>query len=210
MEEYPVIVAEVTDDIGVVRLNRPAQRNALSIQNLQELDAALSSVLDRTNVKALIVTGTDNVFAAGADLRELVNLYPSSALEFAKMGQRVFQRIADASQTTIAAINGFCMGGGLDLALACDIRIASSQATFSHPGARRGIITGWGGTLRLPRLIGKSRALELFLTGRHFYSEEALQIGFVNTVFDPVLTGALQIAAKVKQKNKAPDRSPAP
>jgi enoyl-CoA hydratase len=196
LEDSPAIVSEVTDGIGVIRLNKPNQRNALSIRDLRELDATLSSVLHRSDVKALIITGIDNVFAAGADLRELVNLDPAAALEFAKLGQRVFQRIADAQQTTIAAINGFCMGGGLDLALACDIRIASPLAVFSHPGARRGIITGWGGTQRLPRLIAKSAALDLLLTGRRVPANEALNLGLVTSVSKDAFQTARLIALR--------------
>jgi enoyl-CoA hydratase len=202
LEDSPAIVSEVTDGIGVIRLNRPNQRNALSIENLRELDATLSSLLHHSDLKSVIVTGTDNVFAAGADLRELVNLDSSSALEFAKLGQRVFQRIADARQTTIAAINGYCMGGGLDLALACDIRIASPQAVFSHPGTRRGIITGWGGTQRLPRIIGRTRAIELFATARRLSSEEALFLGLVTRVGDPVLECAFNVARQALQGSK--------
>lgn len=142
----------------------------------------------------MIVTGSNNVFAAGADLRELVNLDPASALEFARMGQRVFQQIADAQQTTIAAINGYCMGGGLDLALACDIRIASPQAVFSHPGARRGIITGWGGTQRLTQVVGRTRALEFFLTAATYSSEAALEMGLISAIADPVGDSALKLA----------------
>ena len=101
------------------------------------------------------------------------------------------QKIADAPQLTIAAINGYCMGGALDLALACDIRLASSEAVFSHPGAKLGIITGWGGTQRLPRIVGRARALELFATARRITSLEALQNGLVTQVEDPVVECAI-------------------
>ncbi len=194
MEDSPAIVSEVTDGIALVRLNRPKQRNALSIQNLRELEDTLTSVLPRSGVKALIVTGTDNVFAAGADLRELSQLNTNSALEFAKFGQAIFQTIADAKQLTIAAINGYCMGGGLDLALACDIRIASQHAVFSHPGARRGIITGWGGTQRLSRIVGRARALELFIIAGRYSSEAALELSLISAIADPVHEGALKLA----------------
>lgn len=110
-------------------------------------------------------------------------------------------QIADAKQVTIAAINGYCMGGGLDLALACDTRVASKDAVLSHPGAKRGIITGWGGTQRLPRLIGRQRALDLFLTARLIRSEEALQIGLISSICDPVLTCALQLASSAGKGN---------
>jgi enoyl-CoA hydratase len=103
----------------------------------------------------------------------------------------VFQRIADARQLTIAAINGYCMGGAMDLALACDVRVASIDAIFAHPGAWLGIITGWGGTQRLPRLIQKGRALELFVTGRRITSAEALEVGLVSSVSDSPLDNAI-------------------
>ena len=113
------------------------------------------------------------------------------------MGQELFQQIANARQVTIAAINGYCMGGALDLALACDIRLASANAVFAHPGARLGIITGWGGTQRLPRLIGKARALEFFATARRLSSQEALEIGLITQIHDPVLESARAMAVTI-------------
>ena len=195
----PSLLVEFHDSAAVIRFNRASQRNSLSVATLHELGYALSSLVVRTDIRAIVFTGTGNVFASGADISELVNLDPASALEFSRFGQQTFQRIADARQLTIAAINGYCIGGGLDLALACDLRVASKDAVLSHPGAKRGIITGWGGTQRLPRLIGKQRALEFFLTARHVKSEEALQVGLVNRICDPVLNGALQFAASVYQ-----------
>ncbi|MGI9066858.1 MAG: enoyl-CoA hydratase/isomerase family protein [Pyrinomonadaceae bacterium] len=167
------IVTEVIGSIAIVRFNRPAKRNPLSISTLQELKNILSTLLPREDIEGMIITGTGDVFASGADIRELVQLNPASALEFSRLGQGLFQALADAKQITIAAINGYCLGGALDLALACDIRVASSAAVFSHPGARLGSITGWGGTQRLPRLIGRARALELFATARRYSSEAA-------------------------------------
>jgi enoyl-CoA hydratase len=209
--DSPSLLTEVTDNIAIVRFNRPAQRNSLSLSTLQELDKALTAVLPREDLKAIIFTGTDDVFASGADIRELTQLSRSSALQFAKLGQTLFQNIADARQVTIAAINGYCMGGALDLALSCHIRVASKNAIFSHPGAKRGIITGWGGTQRLPRIIGKSQALDLFITARQVRSDEALRLGLVSKVSDPVLHSALQVAASVSTKTKtAPNLSPAP
>lgn len=204
------LLVDVNDSAAVVRINKPAKRNSLSVSTLHELDETLNTLLPREDLNGIIFTGTGNVFASGADIAELTELDRSSALQFSLLGQRVFQRIADAKQITIAAINGYCMGGALDLALSCDIRVASKNAVLSHPGAMRGIITGWGGTQRLPRLIGRRRALELFLTARRVHSEEALQIGLVSRVFDPVLICAFQLAASIRQKNAAPNRSPAP
>lgn len=205
------LLTEVSDGIAIVRINKPAQRNSLSLSTLQELDRALTGFLPREDLKAIIFTGTDDVFASGANIRELTQLNPSSALQFAKLGQTLFQQIADAKQVTIAAINGYCMGGALDLALSCDIRVASTNAIFSHPGAKRGIITGWGGTQRLPRIIGKSQALDLFITARQVRSEEALRLGLVTKVSDPVLDCAIRVAAAIATQTKtAPNLSPAP
>lgn len=193
------IVTEVGDSIAVVRLNRPAQRNPLSRDTLQELKRILSVVINDEAIEAIIITGTDAVFASGADIRELSQLDPAAAREFSKSGQELFQTIAGASQITIAAINGYCMGGGLDLALACDLRIASKAAVFAHPGARLGIITGWGGTQRLPRIIGRARALEFFTSARKYDSEEACAAGLISHIADPVLKFAISLAAAKKE-----------
>ena len=189
------LLIEIHDSAAVVRFNRPSQRNSLSVSTLQELSSTLGGLLVRPDIHAIIITGTGDVFASGADISELVQLNPTAAHGFSRLGQQTFQHIADAKQVTIAAINGYCMGGGLDLALACAIRVASTNAILSHPGAKRGIITGWGGTQRLPRLIGRQRALDLFLTTRLIRSEEALQIGLISRISDPVLTCALEVAS---------------
>ena len=196
-EDSPPIVTKLDGAIAVIRFNRPAQRNPLSISALHDLESTLLELMPRDDVKALIFTGTADVFASGANIRELAQLDSISALHFSQLGQRVFQTIADARQLTIAAINGYCMGGALDLALACNIRVASVDAIFAHPGARLGIITGWGGTQRLPRVIQKGRALELFLTGRRIMSAEALELGLVSKVSDCPLATAISIAGSL-------------
>jgi enoyl-CoA hydratase len=193
-EDSPAIVTELDGAIAVIRFNRPAQRNPLSISTLQDLENSLLALIPRDDVKVLIFTGTADVFASGANIRELAKLNSISALQFSQLGQRVFQRIADARQLTIAAINGYCIGGALDLALACDVRVASNDAVFAHPGARLGIITGWGGTQRLPRIIQKGRALELFLTGHRITSAEAIEVGLLSNVSDCPLDNAIAIA----------------
>ena len=189
------LLIEIHDSAAVVRFNRPSHRNSLSVSILQELSSTLSGLLIRPDIHAIILTGSGDVFASGADISELVQLDPTAAHAFSRLGQQTFQQIADAKQVTIAAINGYCMGGGLDLALACDIRVASTDAVISHPGAKRGIITGWGGTQRLPRLIGTQHALDLFLTARLIHSEEALQLGLISRICDPVLSCALEVAS---------------
>lgn len=188
----PALVIEHRGAHAIVRLNRPGERNSLSLNTLEELDRTVSALVERKDITSLIFTGTDDVFASGANIRELAALSPESARAFAHLGQRLFQKIADAPQLTIAAINGYCMGGGLDLALACDLRCASSGAIFAHPGARRGIITGWGGTQRLPRLIGTARALEMFATARRLKSDEAYEFGLIHRIGDPVLDCAFE------------------
>ena len=194
------IVVEARSSFAIVRLNRPAERNSLSVATLEELDSIVTSLLARTDLSSIIFTGTNDVFASGADIRELTALTPASAREFAARGQRLFQKIADAKQLTIAAINGYCMGGGLDLALCCDTRCASPDAIFAHPGARLGIITGWGGTQRLPRLVGAARALEMFTTAKRIGSREAYEIGLVSKIGEPVLDCAIEIALASQSK----------
>ncbi|HEX8136343.1 MAG TPA: enoyl-CoA hydratase/isomerase family protein [Pyrinomonadaceae bacterium] len=191
------LIVQSRPPLAIIRFNRPAERNPLSTTALNHLDAAVSALTARDDLRAIIFTGTGDVFASGADIREIAALLPEAAREFARRGQRLFQRIADAKQVTIAAVNGYCMGGALDLALACHLRYASRDAVFAHPGARLGIITGWGGTQRLPRLIGMSRALEILLTARRVNSEEALSIGLVNQIGDPVLECACEAALRL-------------
>jgi len=181
----------------IVTFNRPASRNSLSIAALYELDSLLSILVNKPALKTLIFTGVENVFLSGANIGELSSLDSVTAREFSSLGQKVFQRLTDAPQLTIAAINGYCMGGGLDFALACDIRLAASTAVFAHPGARLGIITGWGGTQRLPRLIGKARAIEFFVTARRLASHEALKVGLITGICDPVIREAMVLANKM-------------
>ncbi|HJU53735.1 MAG TPA: enoyl-CoA hydratase/isomerase family protein [Pyrinomonadaceae bacterium] len=190
------VVVEARASVAIVRLNRPSERNALSVATLEELDSTVSALIARADLNSIIFTGTGDVFAAGADIRELSRLSVGAAKEFAARGQRLFQKIADARQLTIAAVNGYCMGGGLDLALCCDVRCAAPAAVFAHPGARLGIITGWGGTQRLPRLIGTARALEMFCTAKRVEAREAYEIGLVSRIGEPVLDCAIEIAKR--------------
>jgi len=201
-EDSPPIVFEVDGATAILRFNRPARRNTLSLDTLQELSRITSDVFPRDEIHAVIFTGTEDVFASGANIYELAQLDPGAALEFSQRGQKLFQTIADARQVTIAAINGYCMGGGLDLALACDLRVASKSAVFSHPGARLGIITGWGGTQRLPRMIGRANALEFFIRGRRYSSDEALGVGLIGQVSDSVVADALKLAQRSQNRER--------
>ncbi|HEX8175704.1 MAG TPA: enoyl-CoA hydratase/isomerase family protein [Pyrinomonadaceae bacterium] len=185
------VVLEHHGACAVIRLNRPAERNPLSVSTLESLYEIFSALLARSSIDRIIFTGAGDVFASGANIREVAMLTPQTAIEFALRGQRLMRKIAGAPVLTIAAVNGYCMGGGLDLALSCSLRFASERAVFAHPGARLGIITGWGGTQRLPRLIGSARALEFFTTARRIESHEALELGLVDRICDPVLECAL-------------------
>lgn len=166
----------------IVRFNRPEIRSPLSIFVLEELGEILGKIRESSNIETVVFTGTGDVFASGADLREIAAVKPETAAGFALRGQDLMNEISRLTQTTVAAINGFCFGGALDLALACDRRIAAPDATFSHPGANLGIITGWGGTQRLPRLVGEARALEMFFTAKRVDAAEALRIGLIDRI----------------------------
>jgi enoyl-CoA hydratase/carnithine racemase len=171
----------------VVRFVRPEVRNPLSNEVLTELEEILTELKAERTIGRLIFTGSENVFASGADLNQIGRLTSDTAGDFGRRGQSLMVRIAELPILTIAAINGYCFGGALDLALACRKRIAGPKATFCHPGAGLGIITGWGGTQRLPKLIGQARALEMFFTASPISAEEALRIGLVDAVAgDPV------------------------
>ena len=186
-EVSTAIVVEVDGPIAILRFANPQQRNALSLATLKQLQITLNETSNRSEIKCIIFTGSDDVFASGADIRDLTRLNAKSAEEFSRLGQGLFQTIADATQLTVAAINGYCMGGAMDLALACDIRVASPNAVFAHPGARLGIITGWGGTQRLPRLVGRTAALDLLLTAKRINADDALRLGLVTRLAsDPV------------------------
>jgi enoyl-CoA hydratase len=195
--QTPHVVTERRGPHAVIRINRPEQRNSLSASTLDELEEAFDRLARDEQIKAVVFTGTGDAFASGADIRELAALTPDSARAFAERGQRLFARIAAARQLTIAAVNGYCMGGGLDLALSCRVRVASPRAVFAHPGARLGIITGWGGTQRLPRLIGSSRALEMFTTARRINADEALEIRLVSRLHEDPLACAFEIASRL-------------
>ena len=190
----PPIDLEISRSIAVIRFCKPKERNPLAKRTLDVFEEILTRLKIKPDLNAIIVTGTDDVFLSGADIRELKNLDSQSAIEFSRRGQLLTNALGTLPQLTIAAINGYCMGGGLDVAMACDIRIASASSVFAHPGARLGIITGWGGTQRLPRIVGRARALELFCTARRWTSEEALKAGLITQIADPVLESAMALA----------------
>jgi enoyl-CoA hydratase len=187
------VLTEKNADALIIKFNRPEIRSPLSVFVLGRLDNILDEAVEDLEIEKIIFTGKDDVFASGADLREIAALSTDAAHEFAIRGQRLMNKISALNQTTIAAVNGFCFGGALDLALACDKRIAVRDAQFSHPGVSLGIITGWGGTQRLPRLIGEANALEMFLTAKRISAEEALRIGLINVISEDLINDALKM-----------------
>lgn len=175
-----------SDGIRTITINRPEKLNALNVATVAELDAAITDVVSDDAVEAVVITGAgDKAFVAGADISELQSLDPVEAKEFALRGQAVFSRLERLSIPVIAAVNGYALGGGCELAMACHIRVASSNAVFGQPEVKLGLIPGYGGTQRLPRLIGRGRALEILLTGRNVDAREAKQIGLVTAVCEP-------------------------
>jgi len=185
-----ILIEEIGRNI-IIRFNRPEIRSPLSIAILELLEKVVDDVAKRDDIDRVIFTGVGNVFASGADLREIAKIDTQSAREFALRGQELMKRISELPVRTIAAVNGICFGGALDLALACKYRIASPDAVFSHPGADLGIITGWGGTQRLPRLVGEAVALEMFFTAKRSTADEALGVGLVDRVVTDPLDFAL-------------------
>jgi enoyl-CoA hydratase/carnithine racemase len=166
----------------------------LKINLIDDLKLALAEARG----ERVVITGSDSFFAAGADIGELAMLTGPEALAYARRGQSLMDAIEFHRAVTIAAIDGYCFGGGLDLALACDLRIATNRSIFAHPGGRIGIMTGWGGTRKLPLTIGKSRALEMMAAGRRIDAAEALQWGLVGAVVDDPVEYALSIKLNAK------------
>jgi enoyl-CoA hydratase len=185
---------EQRDGITVLRLQSENGTNRLTRARVLALTRCLEE-LARTP-KPLIITGNEHFFSAGAELAEIAALNGPSAFEFAKMGQMLTNRVDRFPALVCAAVAGYCMGGGLDLALACDVRIAHPHAIFGHRGAALGLITGWGGTQRLPRLVGKARALEMFVAAEKVNAAQALHFGLVDEIAaDPVLAAIQRLTS---------------
>ncbi len=180
---YHNIKIEIENRVGIIYINRPKKLNALNLAVFAELERALSEMREDENIKGLFITGAgDKAFVAGADIFEIQNLDLHSGIEFSKLGQKVFNMIENLGKPVIALVNGFALGGGCELALSCHIRIASENAKFGQPEVNLGLIPGYGGTQRLPRLAGRGKALEMLLTGDMIDADEALRIGLVNRV----------------------------
>jgi enoyl-CoA hydratase len=177
---YETILIKTERAVATITLNRPQRLNALNQQMLRELDEAFDEVAADSVARVLVITGAgDRAFAAGADIGEFVDLGPLAALDFSRNAHRVFRKLETMAKPTIAAVNGFALGGGCELMMACDIAYAADTAKIGQPEVTLGIIPGAGGTQRLPRLVGKQKAKELAMTGDMIGAEEALRIGLV-------------------------------
>jgi enoyl-CoA hydratase/carnithine racemase len=178
------------NSIVVLRMISDDGTNRLSIARVGAFTEAITLLAAQKPAK-LIITGNPHFFSAGADLHEIAALTAPEAFRFAKMGQRLMNVVAAFPAPTVAAIHGYCMGGGLDLALACERRIAGPHAIFGHRGAALGLITGWGGTQRLPRVVGRSRAIEMFIAAEKLNAKRALAFGLVEAVVDDPVSAAI-------------------
>jgi enoyl-CoA hydratase len=186
MSDYSLLKLDVADGIATITVNRPDKLNALNRETIEELGRAVAEVAARDDVRGAIVTGAgEKAFVAGADIAELAKMGPVDGVETSRLGQRVFRAIETSRKPYVAAVNGFALGGGCELALACHLRVASERAKFGLPEVKLGIIPGYGGSIRLPRIVGRGRALELILTGEMIGAEEAHRIGLANRVAPP-------------------------
>jgi enoyl-CoA hydratase len=186
MTDFANLSYEVEDRIATVTVARPEKLNTLDRSIIEELGRAIARIREEDEVRGAIFTGAgEKAFVAGADIGELAQMDTLTGVEVSRLGQRVFREIELCRKPVLAAINGFALGGGCELALACHLRIAAANARFGQPEVKLGLIPGYGGTVRLPRLVGKGRALELILTGEMVSADEAHRIGLVNRVVPP-------------------------
>jgi enoyl-CoA hydratase len=200
---YETLLLEKSDVYAVVTLNRPKVMNALNRALFADLDDAFTALAGDSTVRAIIVTGAgEKAFAAGADISELATLSATDGQQLARRGQAVFRKIETCGKPVIAAIQGFALGGGCELAMACTIRIASERARLGQPEVKLGLVPGYGGTQRLPRLVGKGAALKLLLTGDMVGAEEAFRIGLVEEVVpaEALMSRAETLARAIAQQ----------
>lgn len=203
---YENLLFDVDNNIATVTFNRPKALNALNLQLLEEFSAVLDTIVSRPEIRVLILTGAgEKAFVAGADISELAKMTPLLAKQFATKGQKLFSRLESLPIPVIAAVNGFALGGGTEVSLACDFIYASEKAVFGLPEITLGIIPGFGGTQRLARIIGTNMAKELIFTGKTFSAEEAAKLGIVNKLCPPEeLMGAVgKTAATIASRGAA-------
>lgn len=186
MGTYENLLLNIQDGILTITINRADKMNALNIDTVREIKAAMQQVYDDATIKGVIITGAgEKAFVAGADIAEIAELSEVNARNFAERGQEIFGMIEQCNKPVIAAVNGFALGGGCELAMACHMRIATTNAKFGQPEVNLGLIPGYGGTQRLPLLIGRGKAMELMMTGDMISADEAKALGLVNHVVAP-------------------------
>jgi enoyl-CoA hydratase len=179
---YSTLTFDVADRVATITVNRPDKLNALNAQTISELGQAIDEATARDDVAGIILTGAGRAFVAGADISEMHGQSVMEMQQLARRGQLVFRRFETSPKPTIAAVNGFALGGGCELAMACHVRLVSEHAKFGQPEVKLGLIPGYGGTQRLARLVGRGRALQLLLTGEMIDANEAHRIGLANAV----------------------------
>jgi enoyl-CoA hydratase len=197
--EYKILKISIIDRIATVTISRPAVLNALNSGFFTELNHFLDDLEPRDDVRVLVITGEGKAFVAGADISEMSGMNPEQAFAFSKSGQDTFDRLESLRIPVIAAVNGYALGGGCELAMACDFRIASKLAKFGQPEMNLGLIPGYAGTQRLPRIAGPGNALYLILTAETISAEDALRMGLVQKVTEPetLMEEVMKLAAKI-------------
>jgi len=196
------VLVDRCDAVAVVTIDRPEALNALNVETLTALRDRFRELADDVSARVVVLTGAgERAFVAGADIKYMSGLGPDEAKEWGALGHEAARLLEEMPKPAIAAINGFALGGGCELALGCDLRYASSNARLGQPEIDLGIVPGWGGTQRLARVCGLGAAKELILTGRQVDAEEALRIGLVNAIADPVLEHAVDVAQQLAAKS---------
>ncbi|OYT12662.1 MAG: hypothetical protein B6I19_09210 [Bacteroidetes bacterium 4572_114] len=200
--EYEILKTEIKDNIAIVTISRPQALNALNTRFFHEMDDFVAKISQMPDVRAMIITGEGKAFVAGADIAEMVDKDQKEGTEFSRLGQNTFSSFGKLDIPVIAAINGFALGGGLELTMGCDFRIASTKAKFGQPEVNLGLIPGYAGTQRLSRLVGLGDALYLLMTAEMIGAEDALRIGLVQKVVEPeeLMDTAIKIAGTIAAK----------
>ncbi|GAA0182480.1 short-chain-enoyl-CoA hydratase [Clostridium sediminicola] len=202
--QYKNLLVDEKERVGILTINRPSALNALNSETLKELDQAINEMDKNENIYVIIITGAGKSFVAGADIAEMKDLSPGKARKFGELGLKVFRKIELMEKPVIAAVNGFALGGGCELAMSCDIRIAGEKAKFGQPEVGLGITPGFAGTQRMSRLVGIGKAKELIFSAKIINANEAEKIGLVNQVVsqEEVLNEAVKLAEMIAAKGQ--------
>lgn len=201
--DFENLILEYHDHIALLKINRPKALNALNGETLTELSKAFALIADDTNIRVVLLTGSgEKAFVAGADIAQMSSMNSQQARRFSQLGHNVMNQIENLPQPVIAVVNGFALGGGTELAMSCDLRLASEKAKFGQPEVTLGLLAGFGGTQRLARLVGSGRASEILFTGDMIDAQEAYRIGLVNRVYsqDELMNEAMKLAQKISSR----------